>query len=813
MHAFSVDTSGNVYDPDAPKYADPGPGERKAAAAFRHMLRADPPAQPTDNRWKQAQHLKGVIYVAIRAVRNLAAGATYEVVRRKQKHKARATFGPGNTFAKALPGPQMHGKDEDYTPFEDEDHPLARMVKRPNPNETFGELAAKLVLQNRLTGVGPLWTVPNDKHKPVELWSLKTPLLYPIYQQSRQYPNGAWRVMPYYAGAGVFPAGMGSGGAVIPGEEVRRWMEPHPYIDWDGYSPLTAGDKQLDCLESIDEARKTSMDEGVVLGTYVLVPGASQDVLDRIVKEMAQKPSGSRGHKAFRAFAFGQPDSKGTIQTDTQRPVDMDYSEGWEQMVKFCLALFGVPASVAGLQAAGSYSEHYAARQQFHDDQADYLESLATFFTKALAWPWCSFPDEYLVRVTPRPINDHELAEKKHSRQCQNNTITLDESRAKDDLPAWPDPEIGQLPVSIALEVIGQKVAPQPQPGAVGPDGQPVPGMPPGADAGAGAGGEQMPQDAAGLQDAITSEALGTLGVPDDPAAGAGGPPVQKAWTGARAPWDEGKHSRNHGKFAPKGGGASGGVSAGAGRAQHTGAPDQRWGSGYLDKLKRNAEAAKPGMARPFSGPTGPTGIQGSGPPPLPGAAPKPPPLPPPKSPAEHQQRVKASAPKVARMAGQIPGGADVLASASRWAVAAADKHADRVAAHLGISREQAHSLVRSTIEQLCNAANSINRTGRAQKTYRGKDGKKLRISVKQDRPGKGATPTGGGPPRPANPMGAGSRPPLPGGMKAMDGMSGLEDSAGGYLVPGRVSVPTRARRRKRRALKGLVRKAIEGLE
>src|SRR5690348_15505345 len=508
MSAYTIDSLGRTSE-YAEKFADPPPGDRKAAAAYREVLLADPPGQSTDNRFKQAQHYTGIIYVAIRAISNLASGATYEVVQRRKDDAEKSTFGPGNTFAKALPSPQVHGRDEEYTPVDDDDHPLCKLLSRPNPNETFGELAPKLVLQNLLTGVGPLWCMPNEKHRPVELWSLKTPLMYPVYQRSHEYPRGAWRVMPYAMnGWSMLPSGMGTAGAIIPGEEVRRWMNPHPLLDWDGYSRLTAGGKQLDCLEAIDEARKTSMDEGVVLGTYVLVPGADQGALDRIVNDMLQKKGGSKGHRKFAAFAFGAPDSKGTINTDTQRPIDMDYSDGWEQMVKFCLALFGVPASVAGLNPAGSYSEHYAARQQFYDEQTDYLNGLGIFLTKNLAWPWCSFTDEYLIRVKPRPINDKEMAEKQHERQCQVGTITLNESRKKDDLPPWEDPEVGKLPVQVALAVIQQQAQPQPQPGMPGmtPDAAGAP-----ADTGVAAGAGQQPTDQAGLADAITDEALATL--------------------------------------------------------------------------------------------------------------------------------------------------------------------------------------------------------------------------------------------------------------------------------------------------------------
>lgn len=870
----TIDSLGNSYDTEQlPKYSTPTPAERQTAAAYLAYQRAEPPGYPTDNRWKQVQHLDGIIYVAIRAIRNLASGATYQVLRKSKDDNDRTTFGPGNTIGKSLASSQMTGQDEEYIPFADEDHPLCHLIARPNPTETFGELAAKLVMQNRLTGVGPLWAVPNEKHKPVELWSLKTPALYPLRQISQQYPRGAWRVQPYYTyGFTAMPSGMTASGAVIPGEEVKRWMEPHPYLDWDGYSPLTAGAKQLDVLTSIDEARKTAMDDGIVLDTYIVLPGADQATLDAKMAEMKAMGLGSKKHRAFRAFGTNSPDSKATIQTVNARVVDMDFPQGWEQMVKFCLALFGVPPSVAGLNAAGSYSEHYAARQQFVDEQADYLESLGTFLTKSLAWPWCGYPGEFLIRVKPRPINDHELAEKKHSRQCQVGTITLDESRKKDDLPAWEDPEIGKLPVQVALAVIQQNAQPQPQPGMPGQEQPGMDGAPP--DAGADQG-EEQPTDAAGLQDAITNEALATLGVPGDdqteqPESAPAPAPMQKAFGGARGRFDESKHKRDHGKFSSTGGaGAStpanpmrGGARGGAGRPKspplpagkgpgdyygtHPGAKppplppqepltDKQELDGLAEQLKngdssvnlldpkgrvhtiRNgndvAAFVRAGGRIPANLGDSPA-RSGPKPPPIPG--PKPPPLPPPKSAGEHKERIKASAPKIANMAGQIPDGADVLASAPRWAAKAADKHAGAVAAYLGISPEEAHHLIRSTIEHLCHVAANINSSGASQKTVRGASGKQLKFRIggagKQTQ--SGATKTnnrggGGAVPRPKNPMGKGSRPPLPSGaVKSMIAMNELEGSAGGFLVP-----PSCAPKVKRRKYRRMLRKALRELE
>jgi hypothetical protein len=373
---------------------DRDPAQVRQAAGFLRYLRADPPGVWGDDRNAQVAHFRDVIYIAVREVMNLAGGATYRVSRRTKSRRGRATFGPGGSVAKSQPSAQAQGRDEDYTPLDDDDHPLCKVLARPNPNETFGELVAKVVLQNRLTGVGPVWAVPNRAGKPVELYALRTPHLYPAFQHAREYPAGAWRVTPQYRSgwSGYLPQAV-AGGAILPGEEVRRFLDPHPLVDWDGYSPLSAGAVHLDVLESVNESRKSAMDNGLQLDAVVVVPGMDQSELDKLSTRMSERVGGAKNARKFLALAPPNgSDGKGFVQTFGNSPRDMDYQQAWEQETKFCLSLFGVPASVVDLAMSANYSERYAAWQQFHDRQADYLNRLATWLTKTLCWPWESYP-------------------------------------------------------------------------------------------------------------------------------------------------------------------------------------------------------------------------------------------------------------------------------------------------------------------------------------------------------------------------------------------------------------------------------------
>lgn len=444
--------------------ADAPPADRVQAAGYLAVQRRDPPAQATVNRAEQVRHFHGVPYIAVKAITDLAGSCHYQLLKRRKARRNRTTFGPGGAVTKSVPGTQQQGRDEDYTPVDDLDFPPARLMSRPNPNETAGELASKVVLQNCLTGVGPLWAVPNRAGKPVELWALRAPLVSPLWQHSHQYPCGAWRVMPSVPGgwSGPLPGGVSSTGAVLPGEEVKRFLEPHPIWDGDGYSPLTAGAVELDVLRAIDESRKSAMDHGPQLDFIAIIPGADQGQVDRFVGNFSERQAGSKNARKMAAFAPPLGSDKAVIQSLNASAREMDYQSGWEQYAKFVLALFGVPGSVAGLTDTSSYSELYAALRQFHQRQGQRFGRFEAWLTRVVAWPWCSFPDEYLCRVTMPALEDPDATpENVHKRQLQSETITLNESRAKDNLPPL---EGGDVPVSIYLKTLEAKLAPEPEP-------------------------------------------------------------------------------------------------------------------------------------------------------------------------------------------------------------------------------------------------------------------------------------------------------------------------------------------------------------
>lgn len=500
------------------------------------QLRRDVPGQWSADRLNQSQHDDGVTYVAINALMTAIRSSTVQINR---KRKAIARDSEFNPVTKALPTPGGTSEKKDTVPFDNDKHALTRIMKRPNPTETINEILAQLVQQIMLTGSGLLWANPDQLGIPRELYVLPTALCQ-AQPPSPQYPYGYWRVTQYYpAGAfGMLPYPGSGGGVPVDARDVLRFKMPHPLWRWDALSPLTAGSVQLTILEAIDQARFSAMEGGLTTDAFILAPGLGQEQLNVLLEQMKVQNAGKRNHR--KTVALGGEVGENT-KFDVKFPhvsaKDMDYSAGWDQMVGYALALFGVPKAVANMAGTSSYAELYAALKQFHTLT---LVPLAQWLSEWLTRHLCEdcFGPEFSIQIDVPAIDDKEMSERMVGTQLQNGLLTYNQALAHYNLPPVPG---GDVIASIYVQQQTQKAMPQqappgaaPQPGAEAPPEQPQAEQVPAEDDAAqddplsaltgDAPSESLPDDGTpsegddgtDIQDAVGSAALRALGIDGD---------------------------------------------------------------------------------------------------------------------------------------------------------------------------------------------------------------------------------------------------------------------------------------------------------
>ncbi len=556
-----------------------------AVRMFNRMLASDPGGPPTDNRWEQSQHYRGMTYLGIQALMHGLAGGTLRAVARKKDR--------GRVVTKALPSPGRQTADERWLPLPD-GHFLARLARRPNPRQTTTGLLHDMVLQRSLTGTTHLYVQPDRTWgQPCRLYVLPTALMT-WHPASAQYPEGAWRMTSWYPGN--FFGGAAAAGCLLDARDVHRLKTPHPLWWWDGYSPLTAGGRELDVLESIVEAWKAGMDRGLTLDAIINVPNGDKASLDRIEAAFVGK-TGARNHRGIAAVDSDRIDVK-TFSTTNK---ELDYGSGWDRMSKFSLALMDVPPTVAGLDAAGSYAQLFAAIKQFRVLTLEPLaKEVGEFLTHHVA---ARFGERFAYQIDLPSMDDPDLLEKQVSTDAGNHAITVNQIAA---LRNRPPVEGGDVPPAVYVEWLKAKVLPQQPPPGQPPDagggGNPLAALmgggdddqdgPPKGPSGPNAGKPPQPDNPAGKGSLPPKPGPAAVNKACEPAStlegAAGGflvpPPGQPARrkrkrrrpdrvlaavlanlpppSVLRKAFEEEKHPRDHGKFASTGGGSGGTATA-----------------------------------------------------------------------------------------------------------------------------------------------------------------------------------------------------------------------------------------------------------
>ncbi len=428
-------------------HAPPTEAERQARRsnapalqAFTELLHRDPPGPPTDDRWQQSNHFTGVIYLAICAIAKALAGSTLRVMKRrsepvfrskKSRRLERQRLALGGTIRKAsspLSGQEHHDDELVEAPRSNQ---FVRLFGHINQNDTLGDFLTGWVTQRNLTGTAFNWGRVSQlgwAAPPAELYILPTALmssLIPAQYQGGAYPYGAWQMFPFSPGGSYgMLSGMFSGaGAILDGREVKRHRKYHPLFRWDGYSPLTAGGVNFDVVESIAQSWKAAMDHGFRPDGIVTIKGATEDVMNLTAAAISQPHAGSRNHNRL-VVTNGEGVSFDKFFTE---PRQMDYDKGWDNNIKFALAMLGVMPAVAGIAEATSYSQLFASLKQFYTNTlGPEAREISQFLTKQWVVP---FEPDTVVQIAVPEIDDKDYDLKKQDMMNKYGLQTVDEAR------------------------------------------------------------------------------------------------------------------------------------------------------------------------------------------------------------------------------------------------------------------------------------------------------------------------------------------------------------------------------------------------
>lgn len=402
--------------------------QKDAFINLLNAVRSRAPGGWSDNRYEQANHLIGIVYACIRPIATQLQQTEFQLFKRDDSLPD----------GKRPVTPDDPAERQWCKPYD-----LVKLLQRPNNRDSWGKLMYRWAQQKWLTGSALTWLVPNQFGVPFEMYSVPTATAIPQPVTNPNFPDGYWRIQPIYP-YGPFsslPTAATAVGALIPARWMLQFSFPHPFLWYDGYSPLSALRLHIDEITSIDTGRWYA-NKGVMNPPAVVNPtsdgGDAAEPLpeSEINRVVAMLESQFQGMDNVGRILFGSPGYK--IEPWGQTPDKMMFESGWDQLMNFIAGAFGVTKPVMGMTDDASYSTLFASLKQFSLQTIQpECDDIAAELTHHLA-PF--FGDDLILEIRSSRINDHEVKKEKMSLLAQNKAITYNELRKEMDLPVTEEP-------------------------------------------------------------------------------------------------------------------------------------------------------------------------------------------------------------------------------------------------------------------------------------------------------------------------------------------------------------------------------------
>lgn len=410
-----------------------GEAQKRLLQALRSMA----PGGWSDDRWEQTKHFRGAPYAAIRTYMRYMGQSEFQVFR-KDEHSQ-----DGKRPVTKFDPPEGGRMVKPYH--------LVELLEKPNNQDTFGLMLQRWTQQMALTGTALTWMVPNKLGTPMELYPIPTAIAIPQPAVNPDFPDGYWRIQPLYPYGpfSSYPTPATAVGAPIPAQWMLRFLYPHPLLRYDGFSPLSGLNLEIDEFEMMGRSRHSSMRRGInpsaILNLAKGGDGGEQPLppeeIDRIHAEWENE---LQGPDNAGKLIVGTPG--GELEQFGSTPKDMDYPQGWAQLLDFILgAGFGVNKAAAGMLGELSYATLFAGIKAVYlcTLQPD-ANDIAAQLTRHLA-PF--FGDDLIVEIRCPRIDDHEITFQRADRMAQHQAGTYNELRKLLEMPVtkeeWGNKRIG----------------------------------------------------------------------------------------------------------------------------------------------------------------------------------------------------------------------------------------------------------------------------------------------------------------------------------------------------------------------------------
>lgn len=238
-----------------------------------------------------------------------------------------------------------------------DEHPILRLISRPNSAQGRAELFEALYGHLLLTGNAYVEAVGIDRAGPFELHILRSDRVHIVPG------SDGWPIAYEYA-VGARKHRFNIAEQVSPICHIRAF---HPQDDHYGLSPLQAAAQALDVHNSASRWAKALLDNAARPSGAIVYTGAdgatsiSADQYDRLLSEMETHHQGARN--AGRPMLL-----EGGLDWKPMgfSPSDMEFQKTKESAAREIALAFGVPPMLLGIPGDATYANYQEANRAFY---------------------------------------------------------------------------------------------------------------------------------------------------------------------------------------------------------------------------------------------------------------------------------------------------------------------------------------------------------------------------------------------------------------------------------------------------------------
>ncbi len=372
--------------------------------------------------------------------------------------------------------PKLVNRDGEKEELE-RNHPLARILRKPNPEQSHRQWLKEMVLHIDAGGGAYVHKVRNGRGAPLEMWNLRP-------DRTEIIPDARGYVSRY-----LFPADERHRASELPFQDVVHIKEIDPLDNHYGLSKIAVLARHGDIdNEMADYIRAILLNSGVpASGMKIkessLSPSAKRDLQRNWRDQFGRHENGlADGHGAGGVAIFDHDVDwikMGFSLDEFMAPEMVQYAE-----IRLC-APFGVPPILIGSQAGlehATYSNAEQAEDHFwNNTEAPLLWDIADQLTMDLAGEW---GDQYVIEPDFSEVRalqeDQDARSSRAVTEWEKGIVRLNEARALAGHDALDDDDLGdsflwqiQGSANISpVEVLPEGMAPTPPPVAPVPPAQ-----------------------------------------------------------------------------------------------------------------------------------------------------------------------------------------------------------------------------------------------------------------------------------------------------------------------------------------------------